>query len=93
MLELKQGLVAICSKCHILDQVILNRKLIFPVYLIILVLAATHYCKAILPRFDAKNAFFYYSQSIIFRVDANFDKYDIPMDVIWLDIEHTDGKR
>ena len=26
-------------------------------------------------------------------MDANFDKYDIPMDVIWLDIEHTDGKR
>jgi len=21
------------------------------------------------------------------------DKYDIPFDVIWLDIEHTDGKR
>lgn len=27
------------------------------------------------------------------QVDANFDKYDIPYDVIWLDIEHTDGKR
>lgn len=23
----------------------------------------------------------------------NFDKYDIPYDVLWLDIEHTDGKR
>jgi alpha 1,3-glucosidase len=21
------------------------------------------------------------------------DKFDIPFDVIWLDIEHTDGKR
>lgn len=26
-------------------------------------------------------------------VDAGFDIYDIPYDVIWLDIEHTDGKR
>jgi alpha-glucosidase (family GH31 glycosyl hydrolase) len=26
-------------------------------------------------------------------VDANFDKHEIPYDVIWLDIEHTDGKR
>jgi hypothetical protein len=26
-------------------------------------------------------------------VDAGFDDHDIPMDVIWLDIEHTDGKR
>ena len=28
-----------------------------------------------------------------FSVDSNFDVHDIPMDVIWLDIEHTDGKR
>lgn len=27
------------------------------------------------------------------NVNENFDKYDIPMDVIWLDIEHTDGKK
>ena len=26
-------------------------------------------------------------------VDAGFDEHDIPMDVIWLDIEHTDGKK
>lgn len=26
-------------------------------------------------------------------VDAGFDVYEIPYDVIWLDIEHTDGKR
>jgi alpha 1,3-glucosidase len=26
-------------------------------------------------------------------VDAGFDAHDIPYDVIWLDIEHTDGKR
>uniref|UniRef100_A0A670HYI4 Glucosidase alpha, neutral C n=1 Tax=Podarcis muralis TaxID=64176 RepID=A0A670HYI4_PODMU len=26
-------------------------------------------------------------------VDAGFDMHDIPYDVIWLDIEHTDGKR
>lgn len=28
-----------------------------------------------------------------FQVNENFDVYDIPMDVIWLDIEHTDGKK
>ncbi|KFD54232.1 hypothetical protein M513_05009, partial [Trichuris suis] len=27
------------------------------------------------------------------NVDANFDLFDIPYDVIWLDIEHADGKR
>ncbi|XP_053141818.1 neutral alpha-glucosidase C isoform X2 [Hemicordylus capensis] len=27
------------------------------------------------------------------NVDAGFDVHDIPYDVIWLDIEHTDGKR
>jgi hypothetical protein len=26
-------------------------------------------------------------------VNNGFDEHDIPMDVIWLDIEHTDGKR
>ncbi|ORZ33307.1 glycosyl hydrolases family 31-domain-containing protein [Catenaria anguillulae PL171] len=26
-------------------------------------------------------------------VDAGFDEHDIPYDVLWLDIEHTDGKR
>lgn len=26
-------------------------------------------------------------------MNAKFDEYDIPMDVIWLDIEHTDGKK
>ncbi|KAK6017773.1 glycosyl hydrolase, family 31 [Ostertagia ostertagi] len=26
-------------------------------------------------------------------VNENFDVYDIPMDVMWLDIEHTDGKK
>ena len=27
------------------------------------------------------------------EVNSNFEAYDIPYDVIWLDIEHTDGKR
>ena len=27
------------------------------------------------------------------QVDANFDVHNIPYDVLWLDIEHTDGKR
>ena len=26
-------------------------------------------------------------------VDAGFDAHDVPYDVLWLDIEHTDGKR
>lgn len=28
-----------------------------------------------------------------FAVDAGFDQHAIPYDVLWLDIEHTDGKR
>ena len=26
-------------------------------------------------------------------MDRGFDGHDIPYDVLWLDIEHTDGKR
>ena len=26
-------------------------------------------------------------------MNAKFDEHDIPMDVMWLDIEHTDGKK
>ena len=26
-------------------------------------------------------------------MNANADRHDIPVDVIWLDIEHTDGKK
>lgn len=26
-------------------------------------------------------------------MDAGFDEHDIPYDYIWLDIEHTEGKR
>ena len=26
-------------------------------------------------------------------MDAGFDEYDIPYDVLWLDIEHTNGKK
>ena len=26
-------------------------------------------------------------------VDDSFDEHDIPYDVLWLDIEHTDGKK
>lgn len=35
----------------------------------------------------------YNDQQDVQDVNHNFDKYDIPMDVMWLDIEHTDGKR
>jgi alpha-glucosidase (family GH31 glycosyl hydrolase) len=28
-----------------------------------------------------------------YAVDAGFDEHSIPYDVLWLDIEHTNGKR
>ena len=34
----------------------------------------------------------YKSEDDVKAVDAGFDQHDIPYDVIWLDIEHTDGK-
>ncbi|KAM8781438.1 neutral alpha-glucosidase C isoform 1-T1 [Rhynchonycteris naso] len=35
----------------------------------------------------------YEDEQDVKAVDAGFDKHDIPYDVIWLDIEHTQGKR
>ena len=35
----------------------------------------------------------YNDQDDVLTVNSNFDKFDIPVDVIWLDIEHTNGKR
>ena len=35
----------------------------------------------------------YRDEADVKQVDATMDSYDIPYDVIWLDIEHTDGKR
>uniref|UniRef100_A0A670XX90 Glucosidase alpha, neutral C n=1 Tax=Pseudonaja textilis TaxID=8673 RepID=A0A670XX90_PSETE len=35
----------------------------------------------------------YEDEDDVKKVDAGFDTFDIPYDVIWLDIEHTDGKR
>jgi alpha 1,3-glucosidase len=35
----------------------------------------------------------YKSEAEIDELDANFDLHNIPYDVSWLDIEHTDGKR
>ncbi|KAG0377053.1 hypothetical protein BGX24_006795 [Mortierella sp. AD032] len=35
----------------------------------------------------------YNNQQDVAEVDAGFDKHDIPYDVLWLDIEHTNGKR
>eukprot|EP01137_Pigoraptor_chileana_P034251 Opistho-2@26520 len=35
----------------------------------------------------------YNDQQDVASVDGNFDRNDIPYDVLWLDIEHTDGKR
>uniref|UniRef100_A0A3B4B088 Neutral alpha-glucosidase AB n=1 Tax=Periophthalmus magnuspinnatus TaxID=409849 RepID=A0A3B4B088_9GOBI len=35
----------------------------------------------------------YNDQEDVKTVDAGFDEHDIPYDFIWLDIEHTDGKR
>ncbi|KAF9576907.1 hypothetical protein EC968_000032 [Mortierella alpina] len=35
----------------------------------------------------------YNNQQDVAEVDAGFDEHDIPYDVLWLDIEHTNGKR
>lgn len=35
----------------------------------------------------------YNDEADVEMVDENFDHHDIPYDVLWLDIEHTDGKR
>lgn len=35
----------------------------------------------------------YNSQDDVLEVNANFDKHNIPYDVIWLDIEYTDDKK
>jgi alpha 1,3-glucosidase len=35
----------------------------------------------------------YINQNDVREVDDQFDVHDIPYDVIWLDIEHNDGKR
>ncbi|KAI3866706.1 hypothetical protein MKX03_006554 [Papaver bracteatum] len=35
----------------------------------------------------------YRDEEDVANVDSKFDEFDIPYDVLWLDIEHTDGKR
>ncbi|KAI4310832.1 hypothetical protein MLD38_035784 [Melastoma candidum] len=35
----------------------------------------------------------YRDEQDVAEVDAKFDEHDIPYDVLWLDIEHTDGKK
>jgi len=35
----------------------------------------------------------YKSQADLLQVHQRFDEEGIPLDVLWLDIEHTDGKR
>ncbi|KAJ0041468.1 hypothetical protein Pint_27440 [Pistacia integerrima] len=35
----------------------------------------------------------YRDEEDVEQVDSNFDEHDIPYDVLWLDIDHTDGKR
>ncbi|KAI9357656.1 glycosyl hydrolases family 31-domain-containing protein [Zopfochytrium polystomum] len=35
----------------------------------------------------------YHDEQDVAEVDANFDKFNIPYDSLWLDIEHTNGKR
>ena len=35
----------------------------------------------------------YRDEADVAEVNAGFDAHDIPYDVIWLDIEYTDGKR
>lgn len=35
----------------------------------------------------------YNDEDDVNSVSENFDKYDIPMDTMWLDIEYTDSKK
>ena len=35
----------------------------------------------------------YRDEADVHAVDSGFDDHEIPYDVIWLDIEHTNGKR
>ena len=35
----------------------------------------------------------YKDEADVHAVDSGFDEHSIPYDVIWLDIEHTNGKR
>lgn len=35
----------------------------------------------------------YRDQKDVAKVESTFEQLDYPVDVIWLDIEHTDGKR
>ena len=35
----------------------------------------------------------YNDQRDVAEVDSQLDRHDLPFDTIWLDIEHTDGKR
>nr|GMC68087.1 probable glucan 1,3-alpha-glucosidase [Ipomoea batatas] len=35
----------------------------------------------------------YRDEEDVYHVDSKFDEHDIPYDVLWLDVEHTDGKR
>merc|ERR1711988_1974636 len=35
----------------------------------------------------------YKDEEDVYQVDSTFDENDIPYDVLWLDIEHTDGKK
>jgi len=35
----------------------------------------------------------YNDRADLLGVHSSFDEHDIPLDVLWLDIEHTDGKK
>jgi len=35
----------------------------------------------------------YRDEAEVLEVDSNYDNHNIPMDVVWLDIEHTDSKK
>lgn len=54
-------------------------------------------CWVSIVRFQIPHAFFSFFQIFsgqdVLTVDAGFEERDFPYDVIWLDIEHTDGKR
>lgn len=66
-------------------------------------LASVYYDYSLLTGFTALPALFalgyhqcrwnYRDEKDVAAVESKFEELDFPMDVIWLDIEHTDGKR
>ncbi|MGH0114484.1 UNVERIFIED_CONTAM: hypothetical protein FKN15_018803 [Acipenser sinensis] len=59
----------------------------------LIVVQAPRRCPPLFSLGDHQSRWNYEDEADVLAVDAGFDQRDIPYDVIWLDIEHTDGKR